>query len=106
MIYKLLIKKSVRFKEFKEPVIRLFSWLIIVANYIEHDITITSANDSIHDPEGLHPLDLAIDIRTRDLTPHQIERVVYFLQALDYKNEYDFVFEPEKIHIHCEFDPK
>jgi len=65
--------------------------------------TITSASDGKHGPNSLHYSGNALDLRTRDCKPDDLQMIYVSLrQALG--AQFDVVLE--KDHIHVEFDPK
>lgn len=64
---------------------------------------ITSGSDGKHGVNSLHYKGLALDFRTRDLSPlEQQELKQMCLQDLG--KDYDVVLEED--HLHVEFDPK
>jgi len=65
--------------------------------------TITSASDGKHGPNSLHYSGNALDLRTRDCKPDDLQMIYTSLRnALG--GQFDVVLE--KDHIHVEFDPK
>jgi len=64
---------------------------------------ITSARDSIHNVGSLHPKGLAVDVRTRDLSPTQKGILTANLQK-ELGKDFDVVLETD--HIHIEYDPE
>ena len=98
------IKDGVKFKRLTTPILKLINTIISVWSY--HDLsspTITSANDSKHMKSSLHYKDMAIDIRTKDLSKEQISNVFKSLE--DTLGE-SFQCVLESDHIHLEFDNK
>lgn len=65
---------------------------------------VTSMNDSVHAPNSYHYKDRALDYRTRDLTPEQVQ--VLFAAARQFLDPEGFDTVNEGDHIHVEFDPK
>ncbi len=67
------------------------------------EIVITSLLDGKHSKKSLHYKGLAVDLRTRHLSPSDRALVMARLrEALG--DEYDVVLESD--HLHVEFDPK
>ncbi|MCY4524310.1 MAG: hypothetical protein OXB84_06190 [Halobacteriovoraceae bacterium] len=67
------------------------------------DAIITFSTNGVHSQNSLHYSGNAIDLRTRDLSPGQVDQVVKRLRkALG--EDYDVV--DERTHIHIEYDPK
>ena len=66
---------------------------------------VTSLTDSHEDrPASLHNKGLAVDFRTRHLTPEAKFKIAGSLKAILDPQGYDVVMEAN--HIHVEFDPK
>ena len=64
---------------------------------------ITSASDSAHGPNSLHPSGNALDLRTRGIAPGVLLDIHQQLtDALG--AQFDVVLEDD--HLHMEFDPK
>lgn len=71
-----------------------------------HNLTITSAQDSQHTPGSVHPLGMAVDFRTKNLTGDQKH---YLRDRVKERlgNAYDVVLEDEggpNEHMHIERD--
>lgn len=116
------VKKGVVFKAFRHEIMIVIQLLHYVSLFYKTDIWITSANDSKHRENSYHYDDLAIDIRTRNLSPGAIKHITermfvgkfmqdianvtfrypYWLEHEAKKRFYDVVLE--KDHIHIEFD--
>jgi hypothetical protein len=64
---------------------------------------ITSARDSVHNVGSLHPKGLAVDLRTKDLSPTQKGVLAAGLQK-ELGKDFDVVLEVD--HIHVEYDPE
>ena len=64
---------------------------------------ITSALDGKHGQHSFHYQGLALDLRTRDLTPYIAEKITEELQR-ELGNDYDVLLEHD--HIHLEYDKK
>lgn len=76
--------------------------------YIARGAIITSGVDGEHRDNSLHYVGLAVDLRTRDLTPTEISRLVLALRnrlngSKGNNRPYQVVVEPT--HIHLEYDP-
>lgn len=73
---------------------------------------ITSLNDGNHMKGSKHYANLAIDERTRQLSPDQAQRIFLTVKAILDPQGYDTVWEgtgepgSSGQHIHIEFDPK
>lgn len=70
---------------------------------------ITSGTDGEHMAGSLHYVGLAVDLRTRDLTPVEVSKLVAALRkrlngGATVDTPYNVVVESE--HIHVEYDPK
>ena len=103
----LLVKEGVRFKNLMPQVLTLLVKLEILSRQMKVDITITSGNDGQHSKNSYHGKDLAIDIRDRNLTDAQIDRITSKLNGTAWKGFagfYDVVHEKKKKRIHAEFD--
>jgi len=61
---------------------------------------ITSANDSKHKPNSLHPKGLALDIRTRTVANAEV-----LAEIIGHHLGPDFDVIAESDHIHVEWDP-
>lgn len=65
--------------------------------FAKREAIITSALDGSHSPGSWHYVGLALDFRTNDLQPGQIEQIrLYLVKSLP---EYDVVVEGTHIHI-------
>lgn len=69
---------------------------------INKEMVITSGTDGNHKKDSKHYTGEALDIRTRDLTPKELENLVTYL-ILRNDNLYDIVIECD--HVHFEYDP-
>ena len=77
------------------------------------EATVTSMLDGKHNPGSLHPKGRAADLRTKDLSPAQLEQWVKRLKAV-LTHDFDIVAEGYKgftpattgAHLHIEYDPK
>jgi len=96
------VKKGVVFKAFRFEMIELIDFLRRLSIKIKKDLWITSANDSDHRANSYHYVDLALDIRTRNLDKDDIVIVMKALKDSLSNLCYDTVLE--KDHIHIEFD--
>lgn len=69
--------------------------------------TVTSGTDS-HDT-GLHPLGLALDIRTKDIDSRADKHAMVADVKAILGRDYDVIFESEGLaneHLHIEYDPR
>lgn len=72
------------------------------------DVTITSANDSVHGKGSLHSKDGAFDIRSKTLPP-KIKEMIFKELTTRLDVQYDLLLEGEGTpneHFHLEYDPK
>lgn len=65
---------------------------------IPHDTLITSGNDSAHMKGSRHYVDQALDFRTRDLTPEQIQVWAGEIRRR-LGSRFDVVVETDHIHV-------
>lgn len=68
-------------------------------------LVITSVRDGKHMPGSLHYVGLAVDLRIRELPPHEWEPIVDQLR-LALSKQYDVILETDPPHIHIEYQPK
>jgi len=68
-----------------------------------HDLTITACVDGKHSTGSLHYTGAAIDIRTRDLPPADVQKVLAQIKEC-VGGDFDVLLETD--HIHIEFQPK
>ena len=68
-----------------------------------HDITITACVDGKHTTGSLHYAGAAIDLRTRDLPPGDVAKLIAQIKAC-LGDDFDVLLEVD--HIHIEFQPK
>lgn len=67
-------------------------------------VTVTSMRDGRHGPNSRHYAGLAVDLRTRHLTPEQKAEWLATLRANLDPQGFDTVLESN--HLHIEYDPK
>jgi hypothetical protein len=67
------------------------------------ELTITAGTDGQHGPHSLHYQGLAIDFRTREISPGQQVKVYRDIK-LALGNDFDVVQEAD--HGHAEYDPQ
>lgn len=98
----MLMKTSVRLDGL-HPVMRVVKRVAetVFLESVSRESIITSALDGEHSPGSFHPVGLALDFRTNDLTPAEIARVVDRLKLE--LPEFDVVVE--RTHIHIEPGP-
>jgi len=68
-----------------------------------HDLTITACVDGRHTTGSLHYAGAAIDIRTRDLPPADVPKLMAQIKEC-VGGDFDVLLETD--HIHIEFQPK
>jgi len=66
-------------------------------------MTVTSVSEGEHKEKSLHPEGLAFDLRTRNFTRVEVDRIARAIRE-SLTIDYDVVVE--KTHIHVEFQPK
>ena len=103
-------KPDVRFKYIREPMLRAMGTVIVTWKKFCPGIepVITSANDSTHGKNSLHYSDLALDLRSKNLTSVQKDTVLKHLKEY-LGRDYDILLESrngENEHFHLEYDPK
>jgi hypothetical protein len=109
------IKDTVRFGEINKWTVQFFAACLAYEHQyhdtlIDDELTLTSANDSIHPaPGSFHPLNKAWDLRANDKTTSQREQIIAFLRReLGYG--WDAILEtpkdPAKHHFHIERDTR
>ena len=74
---------------------------VAVTVWGDEDLTITSANDSIHSKTSLHYAGAAFDIRTNGITDPD-GKAILLEEALGI--DYDVIYETD--HIHVEYQPR
>lgn len=90
----------------KTPVVVIIAAAAVNAKNVllfQTNTVVTSGNDSTHKEGSLHYQDRALDFRTHDLTPTQIEA---WAQEIKKRlgSDYDVLIESD--HLHVEYDPK
>ncbi len=68
-----------------------------------HDLMITACVDGKHMAGSLHYAGAAIDVRTRDLPPADVPKVLARIKSC-VGDDFDVLLEAD--HIHIEFQPK
>ncbi len=68
-----------------------------------HDFTITACVDGKHMAGSLHYAGAAIDVRTRDITAADVQKLIARIKAC-LADDFDVLLEVD--HIHIEFQPK
>ena len=68
-----------------------------------HDLTITACVDGKHTTGSLHYAGAAIDVRTRDLAPADVQKLIARIKEC-LGADFDVLLEVD--HIHIEFQPK
>lgn len=71
----------------------------------DRQVVVTSARDGHQNkPNSLHNIGQAVDLRIRDLTNDQVQRIGATLHNSLFPQGFDVVVEND--HIHVEYDPK
>ena len=89
-----------------DPIVYMYGIPVIDAIHravIGRDAIITAGTDGQHMAGSLHYRGRALDVRTRDLTPAQTQKLRDAL-ARGLGPGWDVIVEPT--HIHIEYDPK
>ncbi len=68
-----------------------------------HDLTITACVDGRHTTGSLHYAGAAIDLRTRDLRPADVPKLIAQIKVC-LGDDFDVLMELD--HVHIEFQPK
>lgn len=68
-----------------------------------HDFTITACVDGKHMAGSLHYAGGAIDVRTRDLQPADVQKLIARIKSC-LGDDFDVLLEVD--HVHIEFQPK
>jgi hypothetical protein len=99
-----MIKHGVDLRSLKPQM--AIAYTIAYAIYHRHSgqsCVITSASDGTHGPNSLHYQGLALDLRTSNVIPALMLKIVRDLK-LELGLQFDVVDEGD--HVHLEFDPK
>ena len=101
---KILIKDLVVFKELNDMTLQILEVVLTTWDWSTGKTPVlTSGNDSKHSENSLHYKNMALDFRTRDLTPdQQMSWTDRMRNSLG--NKFDVVLENN--HLHVEYDPK
>lgn len=99
------VKPGVKFTTLRPVLVDIFMALNDISLILQHDITITSGSEGTHMAGSKHYTGEAIDIRTKDLTDDQRQRLWFALKQ-HLGPHYDVVEEFNPPHIHIEYDPK
>lgn len=104
---KILVKDGVVFKEINDRLLKIMKVYDQAMVLLKAEAVITSANDGTHLESSLHYKNLALDLRSRDLTPDKKERLIKELKS-ELGSQYQVILEkpgePGE-HAHVEFDP-
>ncbi len=105
------VKETVRFKRFTPEIVALLPLIVAVwtAEARETVPTITSANDSTHGPNSYHYSDYALDLRSKNLSTEQKDRILEALKKELVGKNYDVILESrgtDKEHFHIEFNAR
>ncbi len=103
---RIIIKEGAIIKEIPEEMIPVLSAISMAWKLCrKKEVVITSGSDDApnRNKYSLHPLHLAYDLRTRDLSAWETKSIVKDLKII-LGRDYDVVLEPT--HIHIEYDKK
>lgn len=110
-------KSNVRMYDFSDPAVMLILQVVQHTAPKGYEPTVTSANDSKHEPNSLHYKNRAFDIRVKDYPGFSLWRFektkgVIFewirrMRKFLPESDYDIIFGDamHKNHIHIEYDP-
>lgn len=76
----------------------------VVYRDVNLQLVVTSITDGKHKEGSLHYKGLAFDLRTRDLSETEKQKILFRLKYLLEPQGYDVLIEAD--HIHIEYDPK
>jgi hypothetical protein len=96
------IKKGVSIKKMSVQIMLALCVASEIYSKYGFELTITSGSDGNHMVGSLHPLGLAVDIRTNGIESKYIKEIAAII-SLNLGSEYDVVVEVD--HIHIEYDP-
>lgn len=99
----LYLKPGVRITGMRPEILLAAVAAVEVYREAGHDLTITACLDGKHTTGSLHYAGAAINIRTRDLAPADVQTVLAQIKAC-VGNDFDVLLETD--HIHIEFQPK
>lgn len=68
---------------------------------VEKEFVITSARDGIHSAGSYHYYGYAVDFRTRDLTPNEVQDLYLWMKS---KLSIDYDVVVHSTHMHVEYD--
>lgn len=98
------IKKGVQFKSVSPQVYYAIGIAEIVYLDRGYRLVVTAGTDGQHKTGSLHYLGLAVDLRTRELSPTDLDYIYHKLNSILDPMGYDVL--KEDTHIHIEYDPK
>ena len=90
-------KRGVKMKGLKAPMIKPLSLANDLYVLCGLDLVVTDAVAK-RENKSLHPVGLAVDIRTRDLTHHQ-KSIVFSILLKQLNNDFDVIMYDTHIHI-------
>ncbi len=99
----LYLKPGVRITGMRPEILLAAVTAMEVYREAGHDLTITACVDGKHTTGSLHYAGAAIDLRTRDLAPADVQKVLAQMKAC-LGGDFDVLLEVD--HIHIEFQPK
>ena len=98
----ILLKPGVRITGMRPEILLAAVAAMEVYKAAGHDLTITACVDGKHTTGSLHYAGAAVDLRSRDLHPEDVQKVIARLKAC-LGDDFDVVLEVD--HLHVEFQP-
>ena len=99
------MKKGVRLNGIQPELAAIFPIIDKAYDAVGKNAVITSLLDGRHSRTSLHYVGYAMDLRTKHLTPKEVQ-VVYDHIRTALTNEFDVLSESSPPHFHIEFQPK
>ena len=99
------MKKGVRLNGIQPELAAIFPIIDKAYDAVGKNAVITSLLDGRHSRTSLHYVGYAMDLRTKHLTPKEVQ-VVYDHIRTALTNEFDVLSETSPPHFHIEFQPK
>ena len=99
----LFLKSDVRITGMRPEILLAAVAAMRVYETAGHDFMITACVDGKHMTGSLHYAGAAIDVRTRDIAPAEVQKLIAQIKAC-LGCDFDVLLEVD--HIHIEFQPK
>ena len=106
LLFKRMARVSIGFSHLTHGLVQILTGLLCCAQILAKNIVITSINDHKHSRNSKHYDNLAVDVRTWNLTKVQIDYIlVYMNKIYGIQAIYEAKGTPNA-HIHLEYDPE